>query len=299
MAGAGIYGVSMTGERMTGDSMTGDSMTGEGMTGPSRTAIRGADAAARMESFDGVEIFYQWWNGRDSRPPVALCHGFAADANSNWVATGIVAALQQRGRSVLAMDARGHGQSDKPHQPHQYGEGRMAKDLGRLLDLLDIPVVDLLGYSMGAVVSLLFAAADPRVRRLVVGGVGAGVVELGGVDTRVLPNELLVRALLAADPTTIDHPGVAAFRAFADALKADRKALAAQAQAVNTRPIALANIQSPTLIVAGEDDPLAQRPQLLQNAIAWAQLHTLPGDHLSVLRHPDFASRVAEFLSRD
>lgn len=263
------------------------------------TAIQGADAAARMESFDGVEIFYQWWNGQDRRPPVVLCHGFAADANSNWVAPGLVAALQQQGRSVLALDARGHGQSDKPHQPEYYGEAMMARDLAQLLDELGIPLVDLMGYSMGAVVSLLFAASEPRVRRLVVGGVGAGVVELGGVDTRVLPNTLLVQALLAPCPASIEHPGVAAFRAFADALKADRRALAAQVQAVNAEPIALANITIPTLIVAGADDPLAQRPRVLQAAIENAELRILRGDHLSVLRDPEFAQRITEFLGRE
>lgn len=260
-------------------------------------AASGADAADRMESFDGVEIFYQWWAGRDNQPPVVLCHGFAADARSNWVATGIVAALQQQGRSVLAMDARGHGQSDKPHQSEYYGEAKMAQDLAQLLTLLNIPQIDLVGYSMGAVVALLFASANPGVRRLVVGGVGAGVVELGGVDTRALPNELLVQALLTVDPATIVHPGAAAFRAFIDALRGDRKALAAHAQVVHAQPIALAKITAPTLILAGSEDPLAQRPQVLQAAMSHADLHTLPGDHLSILRHPDFSSALTKFLS--
>lgn len=263
------------------------------------TAFPSPDAAARMASFDGVEIFYQWWNGQDTRPPVVLCHGFAADAHSNWVATGVVAALQQQGRSVLAMDARGHGQSDKPHQPLQYGEAVMARDLALLLELLGIPQIDLVGYSMGAVVALLFAAGDDRVRRLVVGGVGAAVVELGGVDTRVLPNDLLVQALLTDDPATIAHPAAAAFRAFVGMMKADRKALAAQAQSVNDRPIPLQRIQVPTLLLTGSEDPLAQRPAVLQAAIRGAELSSLPGDHLAVLRRPEFVSQLVAFLQRD
>jgi pimeloyl-ACP methyl ester carboxylesterase len=49
-----------------------------------------------------------------------------------------------------------------------------------LLDLIGEPQFDLVGYSMGAVVALLVASEDARVRRLVVGGVGSGVVECGG-----------------------------------------------------------------------------------------------------------------------
>ena len=96
---------------------------------------------------------------RAERPPtVVLHHGFVADADSNWVATGVVEALIEAGRRVVAPDARGHGRSEKPHDPERYGEDRMARDLAALVELIGEPQVDLVGYSMGAVVSLLFAA---------------------------------------------------------------------------------------------------------------------------------------------
>jgi pimeloyl-ACP methyl ester carboxylesterase len=103
----------------------------------------------------------------------------------------------------------------------------MARDLERLVHIAGSTSYDLVGYSMGAVVALLTAAGDLRVRRLVVGGVGAAVVELGGVDTRALSNMVLAEALEAEDPATIADPAGAAFRGFAEALRADRLALAA------------------------------------------------------------------------
>jgi pimeloyl-ACP methyl ester carboxylesterase len=53
-------------------------------------------------------------------PPVVLHHGFAADADANWVRPGIVDALVASGRTVVALDARGHGRSAQPHDLHAY-----------------------------------------------------------------------------------------------------------------------------------------------------------------------------------
>ncbi len=246
---------------------------------------------------DGVRIAYREWTGADDRPPVVLHHGFAVDALVNWVYPGVVAALLRNGRRVVALDARGHGRSDAPHDPERYGEAVMARDVGALLDRLGADQADLVGYSMGAIVSLIVAAQDHRVRRLVVGGVGAGVVELGGVDTRAVSSEAIVAALTAADPSTIEDAGGAAFRQLADAVGADRLALAAQASRRHGEPIALDRITAPTLVLAGDADPLAVRPEVLAGAIAGARLERLSGDHVAAVGDPRFASLIVAFLA--
>lgn len=245
---------------------------------------------------DGVEIAYDEWGHPTDRPPVVLHHGFVADAQLNWVAPRVVEALVDAGRHVVALDARGHGRSGKPHDPARYGEARMAADLRALLDVLGAAEVDLAGYSMGAVVSLIAATDDSRVRRLVVGGVGAGIVELGGVDTRVLDNDALVAALEADDPASVADPEAAGFRLFADAIGADRRALAAQAAVVHATPIALERIGAPTLVLAGDDDPLATRPHVLAYAIAGARLERVSGDHLGAVADPRFRALLVAFL---
>src|SRR5208283_3252616 len=120
--------------------------------------------------------------------------------------------------------------------------------------------VDLVGYSMGAVVALIFASSDGRVRRLVVGGVGSGVIECGGVDRRSVSNESIIQALDAEDPATVQEPGARTFRLLADALGADRAALVAQARSIHRGGVALERIKAPTLVLAGAQDPLAVRP---------------------------------------
>ncbi|MET7419482.1 alpha/beta fold hydrolase [Dactylosporangium sp. NPDC005555] len=250
----------------------------------------------QFTSFDGAGIAYQVWGEPSHLPPVVLHHGFVVDATTNFVAPGVVDALVAAGRRVVAPDARGHGASDKPHDAARYGELAMARDLGRLLDKLDLSTVDLVGYSMGAVVSAIFAAGDPRVRRLVLSGVGAGVAELGGLDTRVMPPAELAAVLLTSSPAAIEASPAAAFRLLADAVGADRAALAAQVHAAHRSPIALDRITAPTLVLVGQDDVLAARPEVLAAAIPGARWRVVSGDHLTALRSPAYAPALIEFL---
>jgi pimeloyl-ACP methyl ester carboxylesterase len=253
-----------------------------------------------MRSFttwDGIAIAYQEWGEQASLPPVVLHHGFVADARANWVLPGVVSALVAAGRHVVAPDARGHGRSEKPHDPDFYGEQRMARDLAALLEVIGAVQVDLVGYSMGAVVALIFASNDERVRRLVVGGVGSGIIECGGVDRRAVSNESVIEALSAADPATLGESGATAFRALADALGADRMALVAQARSVFRGQIALDRISAPTLVLAGEADPLAVRPQLLADAIPDARLQIVSGDHVGAIADARFTRSIVDFLA--
>jgi pimeloyl-ACP methyl ester carboxylesterase len=257
----------------------------------------------RMKTFtssDDIQIAYEEWGGGEeaSSPPVVLHHGFVADANANWAVPGVVDALLAAGHSVIAPDARGHGRSEKPHDPARYGEQRMARDLAVLLDVIGAPQVDLVGYSMGAIVSLICASEhDERVRRLIVGGVGSGVIECGGVDRRAVSNESIIEALTVEDPATLDSPGAAAFRMMADAFGADREALVAQAMSVYRGDIALDRISAPTLVLAGDVDPLAVRPEVLAEAIPNAALQILSGNHVEAVADPNFTKSIVDFLA--
>jgi pimeloyl-ACP methyl ester carboxylesterase len=259
-------------------------------------------ATKSFETWDGLEIAYQEWGEENKEtagglPAVVLHHGFAANADANWVATGVVDALTAAGRRVIAPDARGHGNSEKPHDPERYGEQQMARDLAVLVETIEADEIDLVGYSMGAIVSLLFASGEGRVRRLVIGGVGSGVIECGGVDRRAVPNDAIIEALSVDDPSKLEVPQAIAFRQLADALGADREALAAQAASIYRGEIALGRISAPTLLIAGDSDPLAIRPQVLVDAIPEARLELLSGNHIEVLGDERFRPSIVDFLA--
>jgi pimeloyl-ACP methyl ester carboxylesterase len=230
-------------------------------------------------------------------PLVVLQHGFAADTAANWVVPGVVGALLAAGREVLSVDARGHGMSDKPHDAAFYGEARMSRDLIELFDSLQLRQLDLVGYSMGAIISVITASTERRIRRMVIGGIGGRVADFGTPNARGLDRSAIGDALVADDPTTITDPVARAFRSFADSTGADRLALAAQTKRVHGEPIALGDIAAATLLLVGDRDFLADRPEHLAAAIPNCTVRIEPGDHLSVLEDPGFAPAIVDFLA--
>ncbi|WP_421760912.1 alpha/beta fold hydrolase [Devosia sp.] len=244
---------------------------------------------------DGFRLAYYELAEGEGRP-IVLQHGFSASTASEWVECGIAARLGELGRPVVGIDALGHGKSDAPHESRHYGERRMARDIGVLLDEIGAEEADLVGYSMGAIVTLIAATHERRLRRVVAGGVGEAVVLLGGVDTRALDNGVLEQALRADDPGDVPEM-VRGFRQWIDQNGSDRLALAAHASAINTAPIALDTITAPTLIIAGRSDPLAINPDVLVAAIPGAWLALVDGDHTSARLNPQFVSEIAAFLA--
>src|SRR5581483_961255 len=77
---------------------------------------------------DGIRIHYLE-AGRQTATgaPGVLIHGYTGSARGNWFSNGVADALAKKHR-VVAIDCRGHGQSDKPHDPTKYGP-RMARDV--------------------------------------------------------------------------------------------------------------------------------------------------------------------------
>ena len=121
-------------------------------------------ATERFRTFDGIAIAYQEWGDPGSRgPAVILHHGFVADASTNWVVPGVVEALVAAGRRVIAPDARGHGRSEKPHDPGQLRGGpHGARPGAARAGETGQTEIDLVGYSMGAVVALIYASSGGK-----------------------------------------------------------------------------------------------------------------------------------------
>lgn len=252
--------------------------------------------ASQFTTTDGFRIAWHELGGPPDGFPVILQHGYTANTQSEWVSCGIAAAIAGLGRRVIGIDALGHGATDRPHEPEHYGEARMARDVSALATHLRLSSFDLVGYSMGAIVSLICATNEPRLRRLAIGGVGEAVVLLGGVDTRALDNNVLAEVMLADDPSAFPE-GVQNFRRNAEARGNDRFALAAQARVVNSRPIPLDRIKVPTLVIAGTSDPLAVRPEVLADAIPGARLELVPGDHGTSRTSSEFTRALVAFLA--
>ncbi len=248
-------------------------------------------AIERFASFDGTEIAFRV---DGAGPPVVLIHGFAADAEANWRSPGIVSSLVETGHAVVTYDARGHGESGKPHDPAAYGDGAMVRDARALLDHLGAPSVDLVGYSMGSLVASRLVPDEPRCRRLVLGGVGGGLLHGRGPRR----TDAIAEALETDDPTTIANPVARAFRIFAERTGADRTALAAIQRSNQFATAArLDAITAPTLVVCGDKDTLVGSPDELAAAIPGAVTKVVKGDHLTAVFDPAFRESIADFLA--
>jgi pimeloyl-ACP methyl ester carboxylesterase len=252
-----------------------------------------------MASFitDGVKIAY------DDIPPqggadrtIILIHGFASNRIEGWKRTGWYAAFERRRTRVIALDQRGHGESEKLYEPQAYAREQLAADVLNLMDHIGVDRADLFGYSMGVRTALELAIAQPdRVSHLILGGVGGKLLE----KAPDVAGEPMADAMLADDPEAIKEPMLRSFRQFADEQGEDLKALAAVTRMRNMPfdPDALAELPIPVLVVAGQGDTGAGDPEALARVFLHGKGVTIPGcDHFSAIPHALTKAAVFDFL---
>src|SRR6476661_165766 len=118
---------------------------------------------------NGVTIGYRF---EGDGLPLILQHGFT-DSSETWYELGYVEALKPQHRLIL-IDARGHGQSDKPHDPKSYTPANYAADIVAVLDDIGVRKSWYWGYSQGGWMAFALARHAPdRISGLVIGGASA------------------------------------------------------------------------------------------------------------------------------
>jgi pimeloyl-ACP methyl ester carboxylesterase len=250
-----------------------------------------------MQTFssDGVRIaFIDESPAGGSADPVLLIHGFASSVRYNWRETGWIAFLVRNGFRVVAVDNRGHGESEKLYDPKDYSVALMAGDARRLLDHLGIARAHVMGYSMGARISASLAIGHPdRLRSAVFAGLAGNMVR------PVAGTGPIAHALEAESIDAVANPTARTFRAFADRTGGDLKALAACIRGARepiTRDM-VASISCPVLVVAGGGDVIAGSADDLAGLIPGARALTVPRrDHMRTVGDRVYMDGVLAFL---
>jgi pimeloyl-ACP methyl ester carboxylesterase len=241
---------------------------------------------------DGVEIaFLDVGDGE----PIVLVHGFASTAEVNWLHPGWVATLTKAGRRVIALDNRGHGASAKLYDPAAYHSAIMAEDVRALFDHLDVPLADVMGYSMGARIIAFLALAHPgRLRKAVFGGLGSHLVDGTGLP------ESIAEALEAPSFADVHDLEGRRFRAFAEQTKSDLRALAAciRGSRQTLSHAEAAAIRVPVLIAVGSNDPVAGSAEELATLLPFGRALDIPRrDHMQAVGDKVFKDAVLAFLA--
>ena len=242
---------------------------------------------------DGVEIAFLDQGAGD---PILLIHGFASNAQVNWVQPGWIVTLNGVNHRVIALDNRGHGASTKCYDPAAYHSVIMAEDARALLDHLGLPRADVMGYSMGARIAAFLAPREPeRVRSVILGGLGDHLVD--GVE---LPSSI-ADALEAPSLASVSDPQGLAFRAFAEQTRSDLRALAAcirgSRQTMTQEQVAA--IGMPALVAVGSKDTVAGSGIALSAMLPNGQFLDIPNrDHMLAVGDKVFKQGVLAFLAQ-
>ena len=207
--------------------------------------------------------------------PLVLLHGNGED--SSYFVHQI--AFFSRQYRVLAVDTRGHGQSPRGSAPFTIRQ--FAEDLLAFLDERGIEQTDLLGFSDGANIALVFALRHPeRVKRLILNG--ANLDPAGVKPTVQIPIEL----------------GYRLARLFAKR-SADAKQHAELLGLMVNDPMIpledLKKVSAPTLVIAGKRDMIREsHTRAIAQALPNARLVFLPGDHFIAHKNPEEFNRAVD-----
>jgi pimeloyl-ACP methyl ester carboxylesterase len=147
-------------------------MPGNGATHPAEelpvTAVRNTPRTVEFSGIQGLTLVADEWNrGAEvaaSRPTILMLHGGGQNRFS-WKNTGQI--LADEGFHVVALDSRGHGDSNRAPDA-DYDIETLTADVMQVLDAIGRPVM-LIGASMGGLTGILVAdrAGPKRVTRLV------------------------------------------------------------------------------------------------------------------------------------
>jgi pimeloyl-ACP methyl ester carboxylesterase len=126
-------------------------------------------AAVQFVDLAGYRMAYREWGTPTDRPPLVLVHGITSSSLS-WVR--VAPRLAQRTR-VIAVDLKGHGDSDQPASGYRIAD--QAAEVVGLCQALGLERIDLIGHSWGGGIALQ-VATDGRlpIRRLVLEDPGLG-----------------------------------------------------------------------------------------------------------------------------
>jgi len=243
----------------------------------------------------GVRIRYEV---EGSGSPLVLLSGLTGYLES-WQELGYVDSLKDKYKLIL-IDLRGHGGSDKPHDPEAYRLKLLAEDVVAVLDDLGISKAHFLGYSMGGRIGFGLAKHTPtRFQSFIIGGQEPSEISQEGTRWWLQLLEKGMDAVMATLETEVRMEPEMKTRLLAN----DAKALSAMLLAPDYRASledVLPSITVPCLIFIGEADSDFAGAKECVKHIRSAEFVSFPGlNHMQVISNSHLVlPRIIKFLEK-
>lgn len=217
---------------------------------------------------------------KGSGSPIVLLHGNSEDHTFFVNQIDLLAEKYH----VFALDSRGHGKTD-------FGEkeltiAQLAEDLKDFIDEKQLDVIDILGFSDGANIAMVFALKYPeRVGKLILNG---GNLNPEGMTEKVLAS-ITRHYNKAAEDADNDEEA---------AKKAKRFSLMVNDPFIDKAD--LINIKHPALVIAGSKDMIRdEHTREIAASLANAELAIIEGDHfIAKTATEEFNKAIMEFLNK-
>ncbi|USU09429.1 alpha/beta hydrolase [Sphingomonadaceae bacterium OTU29MARTA1] len=240
-------------------------------------------------SFDGTRIA---WSELGEGRPVVLIHGYFSTAEVNWIKYGHAAKVAARGFRVIMPDLRGHGLSDRPHEPSAYPPDALMRDGMALIAHLGLSDYDLGGYSLGGRTTMRMLVNGATPRRAVLSGMGlTGILQTSGRGD-------YFRNILTNLGSFERGTNEWMTEAFLKTTGGDPVALLNVLETFVDTPLAAVEaIQVPVAVITGAEDDDNGSGAALADAIPQAVFREVPGGHMSAVAKPELGQAIADFLA--
>ena len=186
---------------------------------------------------------------------------------------------------MYAVDTRGHGKTPRGTAPFTIRQ--FADDLLAFMEEHNIDKADILGFSDGANIAMIFALKYPhRVKRLILNG--------GNLDTKGIKFKIQF-------PIELGYRIAKHFANKSPEVKANAEMLGLMVNDPNIKSEELSQIKVPVLVIAGTDDMVKEKhTRLIAQSINGAELKILSGNHFVANQNPEeFNRTVLEFLNTE
>lgn len=229
------------------------------------------------QNTDMIELYYK---EKGSGEPLILLHGNGEDHEY------FIHQIKYFSRyyRVIAIDTRGHGKSPRGEAPFTIRQ--FADDLYQFMKQHDIPRANILGFSDGGNIALIFALKYPEyVKKLILNGANL--------------NPKGVKASVQI-PIVIGFKTASIFARRSEEAKRNAEMLALMVNDPDLTPAELKKVKADTLVIAGTKDMIKRsHTELICHSLPKGKLYFVEGDHfIANKKYREFNRAVMRFLKK-